>query len=121
MPVLGKEVEYPVTNMFSAEPTERVLREEKVERRGEIIQPLVVERQSVVAEIQAPKEDMGEIVSKQYASQTRPSIVLPMTQNEMEEGLHQKVWKSVRWASEWCLMMIKKYPGRVFYLPPETR
>lgn len=44
-------------------------------------------------------------------------IVLPIDESLMKEGLSSKPTAGVRWLAEWCLMMIKKYPGRVFYSP----
>ena len=42
-------------------------------------------------------------------------IVLPLTEGEMKTGLKSKVSNSLRWLAEWSVMIIKKYPGRVFY------
>lgn len=119
MPAVGKEIERPLTPEIATQPTEQVGYVEKVEKQVET-------QQSTNTQPQQPQEkkavvnDMGKIVSAQFAIETKPNITLPMSREEVVEGLHQKIWKGVRWASEWCVMMIKKYPGRVFYLPPET-
>lgn len=34
-------------------------------------------------------------------------IVLPLSEKEIEEGLHHKVRDSIRWLAEWCLKIIK--------------
>lgn len=47
-------------------------------------------------------------------------IVLPIDELVMREGLGSKPSTGVKWLAEWCLMMIKKYPGRVFYSPTST-
>ncbi len=44
-------------------------------------------------------------------------IVLPIDESMMQYGLKSKPAVGVKWLAEWCLMMIKKYPGRVFYSP----
>ena len=44
-------------------------------------------------------------------------IVLPIDESVMRYGLKSKPAVGVKWLAEWCLMMIKKYPGRVFYSP----
>jgi hypothetical protein len=34
-------------------------------------------------------------------------IVLPLSEEEIEEGLHRKVRDSFRWLAEWCLKIVK--------------
>jgi len=60
-------------------------------------------------------DDMGKVVMQATQAQARPKIVLPIDKGELEKGLHSKVWDGFRWLAEWCMFMIKKYPGRVFY------
>lgn len=43
------------------------------------------------------------------------TVTLPLTQTQVEEGLHHKVWESVRWLSEWCVRQIKLLNGRARY------
>jgi len=120
MPAVGKEIERLLTSPETTLPVEQIGYVEKVEKQTEIQQPAsVIPQRPKIQDVQGG--DMGEIVSAQFASQTKPSIVLPLNDREVIEGLHKGVWESVRWLAEWCVMMIKKYPGRVFYLPPETR
>jgi hypothetical protein len=42
-------------------------------------------------------------------------VVLPMTQDEVNKGLHHKVLDSVRWLAEWCTRMIKMFGNKVAY------
>lgn len=42
-------------------------------------------------------------------------IVLPLTKEEMEKGLHTSVKRSVRWLAEWAYMIYKKFYGSVVY------
>jgi len=74
--------------------------------------------QTAVAPPQPQVGDMGQVVAAQFASVSKPKIILPLNQKQLEEGLHHKIVDAVRWLAEWCVMMIKKYPGRVFYMPP---
>ena len=62
------------------------------------------------------------VVSSGSANQnTGPrKIVLPVNEQQMREGLRSKPSVGIKWLAEWCLMMIKKYPGRVFYTPVTT-
>lgn len=61
------------------------------------------------------QDDTGNLIMQAAQQQTKVNIVLPLDETEVREGLHHKLWDAVRWLSEWCVMMIKKYPGRVFY------
>ena len=121
MPAVGKEIERPVIPQVETQPVEKMGYVEKVEKQVETQQPASNQAQQVQAKTDTSASDMGKIVSAQFAIQTKPNITLPVNQQEVVEGLRKNVWESARWLSEWCVMMIKKYPGRVFYLPPEYK
>lgn len=53
-----------------------------------------------------------------YTDTTVKKVILPVDQKEISQGLNASVSTGIRWLSEWCVMMIKKYPGRVFYSSP---
>ncbi|HOX96521.1 MAG TPA: hypothetical protein PLI45_04030 [Candidatus Woesebacteria bacterium] len=119
MPAVGKEIERPISQETVVQPVEQSSYVEKVEKQVETQQQANIQPQQP-KKTSLNTDDMGKVVSAQFAVQTKPQITLPLNQQQMNAGLHQGVWKGIRWASEWCLMMIKKYPGRVFYLSPET-
>ncbi len=121
MPVPGKEIEHPLTPEVRAQPVEQFSYVEKVEKQTETQQKSAVYPQQDIQNHDTEDKDMGKIVSAQFAVQTKPNIQLPLTEEEVVSGLHQKIWKGIKWASEYAMMMIKKYPGRVFYLPPDTK
>ncbi len=119
MPVLGKEIEHQLTpdQIATAEVAGYI---EKVERQAET-QQQQAQTQTQIQTTQKPaSSDMGKMVAGQFSGLTKPKIMLPLDQREVETGLKRNIFEGVRWLSEWCVMMIKKYPGRVFYLPPET-
>lgn len=60
-------------------------------------------------------DDGGQVVLQAANSGKKTKIVLPLTEVELKQGLHHKVFDGFRWLAEWCNWMIKKYPGRVFY------
>ena len=64
-------------------------------------------------------QDMGT-AAQTLGRQDRQKIILPLTEDELRQGLHHKVVDGIRWIAEWCRLLIKKYPGRVFY-PVEVR
>jgi hypothetical protein len=119
MPVLGKEAEPHLSpEQIAVQEVQGYV--EKIERRAEI-QAIDVSQQpkAQLPNVQT-KSDMGVIVSSQLSHVRKPNIVLPIDQGAIQFGLKKSVVLGVRWLSEWCVMMIKKYPGRVFYMPPET-
>lgn len=42
-------------------------------------------------------------------------VILPMSKDEVEKGLHHKIIDSVRWLAEWCIRMVKMFGNRVAY------
>jgi len=117
MPNLGKETERQLT------PDEIALREiegylDKVEHQTETQKPQIAPIQMV----QPPTSiQVGDLKTVPQAPTIAPTkILLPLDQSGVEGGLGASVVDGFRWLSEWCVMMIKKYPGRVFYLPPQV-
>ncbi len=70
------------------------------------------------AEIQLPQpvtdDTTGQVLVTSPAA-TQPQIVLPLSEEEVERGLHLKVIYSFRWLAEWCKRLIKLFHGRVIY------
>lgn len=72
------------------------------------------------AQLQQPMtDDKGQVVvDSTKGGQGLPSgfkVILPMTKEEMDKGLHHKFLDSVRWLAEWCVRMIKMFHGKVAY------
>src|SRR5688572_12270863 len=89
---------------------------EKVEKQVEIPKDVASVVQPVVTpQMTQPLTDTQGQTILQAAKQEEPEINLPLSEAEVREGLHHKVVDSFRWLAEFCVMLIKKYPGRVFY------
>lgn len=109
----------------SRTPEEQALEEiqgyiEQTEKKPEIpadISQILQQLPSAQPPLQTPVTDNNGKVVMQNAAQ-QPPIILPLDQAELEKGLHMKVLDSLRWLSEQCVMLIKKYPGRVFFNSP---
>lgn len=121
MPVPGKESE--------RQPSldERALKEvegyiERVEKQPEVRPQQNQQNQQQTVQPNAAIAPQASVIPSQNITGQKPQIILPLDKEEVEEGLHHKVIDGVKWLAEWCVMMIKKYPGRVFYLPkPQQR
>ena len=48
-------------------------------------------------------------------SQKPNVITLPLTQAQVQDGLHHQVWESVRWLAEWCVRQVKVLNEKVQY------
>ncbi len=57
----------------------------------------------------------GQPVIQSAGGGDKARVVLPMTQDELGTGMRAKVTSSARWLAEWCVRIIKKLHGRVFY------
>jgi hypothetical protein len=60
------------------------------------------------------EDEFGDIIVKSTVI-SKPNIVLPLDESEIENGLHKKVINAVRWLATWCKRNILVNPGRVFY------
>lgn len=56
----------------------------------------------------------GQVVMQSVTPEVKP-IHLPLNEDQVRDGLHHKLVDSIRWLAEFCVYLIKKYPGRVFY------
>ncbi len=114
MTILGKEQERQLTpeEIATAEVDGYI---EKVEKHAEMASDV----SQVVQQVQPPtlttpvKDDKGQVVLEEAISE--PPIELPLTEREISEGLHHKIADAILWAATFCVYLIKKYPGRVFY------
>lgn len=42
-------------------------------------------------------------------------VVLPLSFDEVERGMHMKVYESARWLAEWCVRVVKIFGNKVRY------
>lgn len=76
---------------------------EKLEKEDTNLQQPVVNQQT------------GQIVLDDTQSQGGFKVVLPLTKDEIEKGLHHKMIDGLRWLAEWCLRLIKMFGNKVAY------
>ena len=109
-----REVRQKTAEQIAAEEIDNYL--ERVEKQVEVDGDGGGVRPVVSGQVSLPKQivdDQGQVVARSVPSEME--IVLPLTEKEMKTGLKSKVSNSLRWLAEWSVMIIKKYPGRVFY------
>jgi len=116
MPAMGKELEPQLS------PDEIAIREvedyiDKVEHQTEISQQDSPTQNQVAVNQQKPMADVAQAATTQAPVMAKQKITLPLDHNAISQGLNAGTSDSVKWLAEWCVMMIKKYPGRVFYMP----
>lgn len=86
-------VEIPTTPEVGPE-TEGYI--EKVEKEAELAVPVM--------------DDYTQQVLLKPAQQAT-KVTLPLTDEEIKEGLHHKVWEAIRWLATWCLRQVQKLQG----------
>ncbi len=64
-----------------------------------------VEQQAELA--QTSLDDYTNQVLLGQNSQGQKKVTLPLTDDQIQEGLHHKIWESIRWLAEWCVRQIK--------------
>src|SRR3989344_5741913 len=63
---------------------------------------------------QAVTDDYTDEILLKPAQQNQ-TVTLPLTEDQVVQGLHHKVWDSLRWWAEWCVRQIKLLHGKVRY------
>jgi len=114
MPVTGKELE-PKTEAEQLAAAEVEGYIEKVEKMAETKPPVVPSSPTIAVTNAALADDAAKRAMAMAPKLQKQTIVLPLDEEGVREGLHHKVADALRWLAEWSVYMIKKYPGRVFY------
>ncbi len=73
------------------------------EKHKELLDQGYIERVEKEAELKNPVMDdhTGQVLVQSNAPQ-KPKVKLPLNDGQIEEGLHHKIWESIRWLAEWC-------------------
>ena len=103
----GKQEVTPMT-----EYTRKVDLEPEVESW---LEKLEKEDTSLSKPVVDPSDDDKVILEDVKGDKDRFRVVLPMTKEEVDKGIHSKVIDSARWLAEWCIKMIKMFHGKVAY------
>ena len=109
-----EQVEIGPTSYSESAPVVELREDEKVPENVESW----MEKLEHGEEINLPQpvtHDDQVIVSDSGNHVADDALVLPLTEKEVEEGLHKKVYNSARWLAEWCIRVAKKLQGQVIY------
>ncbi len=52
-------------------------------------------------------DDYVKAIGMQSASAQNPQVTIPLTNDQIQAGLHHKVWEAIRWLAEWCVRQMK--------------
>lgn len=77
-----------------------------------------MERLETGEEIQLPKPITDDATGQIIVDTPGPrqvEIKLPLTEADIQRGLHYEIVESVRWLAEWCKRLLKKIGGRFTY------
>jgi hypothetical protein len=113
MAIPGKEEEGLPTEEIALKEVEGYI--EAIEKKPEIDQSVAPYVQSSQVPTPPPVTDQAGQVVMQPIEPVASPISLPLTEPEIQEGLHHPIIEAFRWLAEFCVFLIKKYPGRVFY------
>ncbi|TSC85252.1 MAG: hypothetical protein G01um101416_1011 [Microgenomates group bacterium Gr01-1014_16] len=99
--VKERHMEKPVEKVIEIPTTPEVGPEvegymEKVEKEAEMLGPVMDDYTAQVL-----------LKPKQKADKQ----ALPLTDEEIKEGLHHKVWEAIRWLATWCMRQVQKLQG----------
>lgn len=74
--------------------------------------------ENVEKQVELPHPVVDDYTGQVLLSSANPKsavVTLPMTEQQVTEGLHHQVWESARWLAEWCVRQIKLLHGKVKY------
>lgn len=113
VPGIGKEREGKQELTPMTEYTRQVDLEPEVEGWLEKVEKEDSQLQQPVIDSSSPGSS-GQVVLDN-AQPSNFKVILPMSKDEVEKGLHHKIIDSARWLAEWCIRMIKMFGNRVAY------
>lgn len=93
---------------------------ERVEKQAETKVPTVTSQPTPAANAVALADAAAKKIMGLAPKPQKQTIILPLDEDGVKQGLHRKVMDAIRWLAEWSVYMIKKYPGRVFYRPKQS-
>jgi hypothetical protein len=74
---------------------------EKVEKAAETMKPVT--------------DDYTQQVLLKSINPASAKVTLPLTEDQIQQGLHHQIWESIRWLAEWCVRQYKMLKGRAEY------
>lgn len=100
---LSKEAEPVVIQETGGQYQER----EGLKERKEQIKPLV-KKGGVSSKVEQVKPAKKKFQAPVEKKKKKKEISLPLTDDEIIEGNHARVWQSIRWLAVWCMRKLKK-------------
>lgn len=110
----GKEQEPPAHLIEVSEVVKEIPTTPEIEPQEEVSS--YIEKIEKEAELQNPVTDdyTQQVLLKSSANQN-PVVTLPLTEDQVKQGLHHQLWEAITWLARWCVRQAKLLPGRVKY------
>lgn len=109
-----EQVETGPTSFSETAPVVELREDEKVPENVESWMEKLEQGEEI--KLPQPVTHEDEVIVSDSGNQVADdALVLPLTEKEVEEGLHKKVYNSARWLAEWCVRVAKKLHGHVVY------
>lgn len=110
-----KEQLEAISKSWRPEPESRRVEERVIKNMEDIpVSPEVskevegyVEKIEKEAELQQAVTDDYHQILVGPASSQKPQVKIPLTDDQIQAGLHHKVWEAIRWLAEWCVRQMK--------------
>ena len=74
---------------------------EKTEKAGETKQVIV--------------DDYTQAILLKPLKNQNAKVTLPLTEDQIQKGLHHQVWESIRWLAVWCMRQVEILKDRVVF------
>ena len=52
-------------------------------------------------------DDYVKAIGMQPVASQNPQVKIPLTDDQIQAGLHHKVWEAIRWLAQWCVRQTK--------------
>ena len=65
---------------------------ERIEKEAELASPVVDEYHQILVGAAAPQH---------------PQVKIPLTNTQIQAGVHHRVWEAIYWLAEWCIRQMK--------------
>ncbi len=119
-PPLSKEEKEAIGSLYKEAGPTGVVEQKEFKPPAEVKEWVTEVKKEEAIKLPVPVEDEYGAILMESARPSKPKIVLPLDDQGIKQGLKKRVVESFRWLVEWCMRVIKMFPGRVAYQKPQA-